>query len=168
MLHPREVQFVQERVSPFPSCAGSMFADVAAGALSSDSGPNLAAPACSTMFVQLDVPAELHCLQLSLLSFAPLSFRPGLQFVNKVLISDLLPEVLCRSLLQIQLRFSLPRQNKVSGNMEQHLIQLPLQPSPQGSCAPLAVGIGLQEILRYMICVHAFCCLFTSHRFPSR
>lgn len=120
------------------------------------------------MFVQLDVPAELHRLQLSLLSFAPLSFRPGLQFVNKVLTSDLLPEVLCRSLLQIQLRFSLPPQNKVSGNMEQHLIQLPLQPSPQGSCAPLAVGIGLQEILRYMICVHAFCCLFTSHRFPSR
>lgn len=98
---------MQGRVSPFLSCAGSTFADVAAGALSSDPGPVPAAPACPAVLVQLDAPAELHHLQLSLLSFALLSFRPGLQFVNKALISDLLPEVLCRSLLQIQLGFSL-------------------------------------------------------------
>lgn len=43
----------------------------------------------------LGAPAELHHLQLFLLSFALLSFRPGLQFVTRVLLSDLLPVFLC-------------------------------------------------------------------------
>lgn len=76
--------------------------------------PFSAAPARPAMFVQLDVPAELHDLQLSLLSFALFSFGPGLQSVNKVLISDLLPVVLCSwtaiRLLQIELAFFLSPQ----------------------------------------------------------
>lgn len=43
----------------------------------------------------LGAPAELHHLQFFLLSFALLSFGPGLQFVNRVLTSDLLLVVSC-------------------------------------------------------------------------
>lgn len=43
----------------------------------------------------LGAPAELHHLQLFLLSFALLSFGSGLQCVNGALFSDLLLVVLC-------------------------------------------------------------------------